>query len=165
MFTQIITIWIYFFMLKKICPAPQPSAGKKNLVIAIWDVKIICIMECLLCIFIFILYLLYIGFWSCVVYYMVSIMYNPIPIYIYYMRGGLIHSITASRIYSNTSSPLTSTICIKMKSHFYILFLKIIKIKENFNCFFSLIFSSFSHHSILNTKYLVKMLFFYWNTT
>jgi len=47
-----------------------------------WE-ALVTIMECLLCIFIFILYLLYIGFWSCVVYYMVSIMYSPITIYIY----------------------------------------------------------------------------------
>jgi len=42
---------------------------------------------------------------------MVSIMYNPTSIYIYYRRGVLytIH-ITASIIFSNTPSPLTSTI-------------------------------------------------------
>jgi hypothetical protein len=47
--------------------------------------------EMLLCIFIFILYLPYIGFWSCVVYYMVSIIYNPIYIYILH-KGSAAHN-------------------------------------------------------------------------
>ena len=46
----------------------------------------------------------------CSIYYMVSIMYNPTSLYIFYIRGVLhIHSITASTIFSNTPSPLTST--------------------------------------------------------
>jgi len=51
----------------------------------------------LLCIFIFILYLPYIGFWWCLVYYMVSIMYNPTHththrIYIYIYKGSAAHN-------------------------------------------------------------------------